>query len=270
MLEEFCSLEELALQDPLGVRNQRTLDQGITMIIDKGLGVRQFQDLLDTAGEYIDFIKLGFGTTVLYPASVLKEKLLIAKRHGITVYPGGTFFEVAFHQNKTKDYLFAMKSLGFSKVEISDGTVELPSNQRLEAVKQARAIGLSVITECGKKAAGSTIHSDELIQTLLSDLNAGSSYVIVEGRESGENVGIYDEKGKIQDEFALLMEQIQPYTMQVIWEAPKKDQQVELMKWFGPNVNLGNIQPDDIYSVESLRRGLRSDTFFWGNREGKQ
>ncbi len=270
MLEEFCSLEELALQDPLGVRNQRASDQGITMIIDKGLGVRQFRDLLDTAGDYIDFIKLGFGTTVLYPSSILQEKLRIAHQHGVTVYPGGTFFEVAFHQNKMKAYLFAMKSLGFNKVEISDGTVNLPTDQRRESILQARSIGLSVITECGKKAAGSTIDPEELIQTLLSDLQAGSSYVIVEGRESGENVGIYDEKGNIQDGYSLLMEQIQPYTKQVIWEAPKKDQQVELMKWYGPNVNLGNIQPDDIYSVESLRRGLRSDTFFWGNREGKQ
>ncbi|MEW9669603.1 phosphosulfolactate synthase [Ammoniphilus sp. 3BR4] len=264
MSEEFCSLEELTLHDPLGLRKSRRALQGITMIIDKGLGLGQFQDLLDTAGNYIDYIKLGFGTTALYPPRVLQAKLRMAKQYNVDVYPGGTFFEVAYHQGKTREYILSMKKLGFTKLEISDGTVDLPIVARRDAILQARQADFDVITECGKKIAGSQIDAEELITTLLSDLQAGARFVIIEGRESGENVGIYDQNGCIQDNFSSILKEIRPYLEHIIWEAPKKNQQVELINSFGPNVHLGNIPPDEIYAVESLRRGLRSDTFFWG------
>ncbi|RXT13772.1 phosphosulfolactate synthase [Ammoniphilus sp. CFH 90114] len=266
MSEEICSLEDLDLQDPLGVRERRMPKRGITMIIDKGLGIAQFQDLLDTAGSYIDFVKLGFGTTALYPPQILQAKIRMAQQYKVDVYPGGTFFEVAFHHGKIRKYLSSMQQLGFTKLEISDGTVDLPEETRREAIYLAKDLGLDVITECGKKAAGSLIEVEGLMKTLLSDLQAGSSFVIIEGRESGENVGIYDEKGKFHDDFVSIMKEIRPFNSQVIWEAPKKSQQVELINSFGPNVNLGNIPPDEIFSLESLRRGLRSDTFFWDAR----
>lgn len=264
MSDEFCSLHDLALHDPLGERAGKVHRKGITMIIDKGLGRYQFQDLLETAGAYIDFIKLGFGTTALYPSPLLKSKIEWAKACHLDIYPGGTFFEVAFQQGKTESYFLNMKQLGFTKVEISDGTITIPSEERLKAISTAKELGLDVITEYGKKASGSLIECKEMIETISSDLEQGASFVIIEGRESGENVGIYDKTGEIQESFKLMLESVVPYQKNIIWEAPKKNQQVELIHWFGPNVNLGNIAPEEILSVESLRRGLRSDTFFLG------
>jgi phosphosulfolactate synthase len=250
------------INDPLGERKQREPNQGVTMVIDKGLGVHHFKDLLENAGNYVDFVKLGFGTTALYPLKVLKDKIELAKKYGVDIYPGGTFFEVAFYRKETVYYFETMKELGFSKIEISDGTIELSAGDRLNAIQTAKKSGFDVITEYGKKTAGSTVDLHCLITTLEADLNAGASFVIVEGRESGENVGIYDSAGKMQEDFPILVKNLLPYNQQIIWEAPKKQQQVELMHWFGPNVHLGNIAPEEIYSVEALRRGLRSDTFY--------
>lgn len=264
MSDEFCSLHDLALHDPLGERDGNVHRKGKTMIIDKGLGRYQFQDLLETAGAYIDFVKLGFGTTALYPSPLLQSKIEWAKACQLDIYPGGTFFEVAFQQRKMENYFFNMKQLGFTKIEISDGTISIPSDERLRAISTAKEMGLDVITEYGKKAAGSQVEWNEMLETIISDLEQGASYVIIEGRESGENVGIYDRSGEIQESFRLMMNTIVPYQNHIIWEAPKKNQQVELIHWFGPNVNLGNIAPEEILSVESLRRGLRSDTFFLG------
>ncbi|MBP1934170.1 phosphosulfolactate synthase [Ammoniphilus resinae] len=251
-----------SLHDPAGERLKPAKDKGITMVIDKGLGVRRLEDLLDTASSYLDFIKLGFGTTALYPIHVLKEKIQLAKAHHVPMYPGGTFFEIAFYQNKLKEYLTNARELGFTKIEISDGTIHLNLDQRQYAIQLARSFGFDVITEYGKKLAGSTIEIQSLIETIENDLSAGAQLIIVEGRESGENVGIYDGRGNLRSDFSELIEQLKPYQSYLIWEAPKKNQQVELITRFGPNVHLGNIAPDEIFSVESLRRGLRSDTFF--------
>jgi len=266
MSEEFYSLHELALRDPLGARDGQSPHRGKTMLIDKGLGIHSFKDLLETAGEYIDYVKLGFGTAALYPASVLETKLSLAKEYQVAVYPGGTFFEVAFKHGKVKEYIIQMNQLGFTKIEVSDGTIDISEQDRQKSIALAKEMGFDVITEYGKKLDGSHVELVTMTQTISSDLAAGASYVIIEGRESGENVGIYQNNGKIQDQFEQIAEAVSPYQEVVIWEAPKKNQQVELMKWFGPNVNLGNIAPEEIYSVESLRRGLRSDTFFLPTR----
>jgi phosphosulfolactate synthase len=263
MSAEFYSLCNQSLTDPSGVRGKDSR-QGITMVIDKGLGGNQFHDLLDTAGAYIDYVKLGFGTTALYPHHVLEQKLQLATKFGVQLYPGGTFFEVAHHQQMMEDYFETMKQIGFSKIEISDGTIELRSQDRQDAIQLAKEYGFDVITEYGKKTAGSVVEVNALLETIVQDLSCGSGYIIIEGRESGENVGIYDNNGSVHEEFFLLVDQLKPFSNHIIWEAPKKSQQVELMNWFGPNVHLGNIAPEEVYSVESLRRGLRSDTFFLG------
>lgn len=267
MFDEFYSLHDLALQDPLGDRDGNSHHKGITMIIDKGLGRYQFQDMLETAGAYIDFIKLGFGTTALYPYPLLQLKIEWTKACQLDIYPGGTFFEVAYQQGKMERYFFHMKQLGFTKIEISDGTISIPLLERLKAIAIAKEFGLDVITEYGKKVTGSQVEWKEMMETISSDLEQGASYVIIEGRESGEDVGIYDSNGEIQESFKLMLDTVSPFQKEIIWEAPKKNQQVDLIQWFGPNVNLGNIAPEEIMSLESLRRGLRSDTFFLDRRE---
>src|SRR5699024_2102544 len=130
MTEPICSFHPTTLRDPLGAR-ENSQERGKTMIIDKGLGMRQFEDLLETAAPYIDYIKLGFGTAILYPAHILENKLALADRFQVAMYPGGTFFEAAFKQNQVSVYLEKIKQLGFTKMEISDGTMDIPSEDRV-------------------------------------------------------------------------------------------------------------------------------------------
>lgn len=255
------SFRGFALRDPLGARD-RGRKLGKTMIIDKGMGLRQFEDVLETAAPYIDFIKLGFGTAALYPDRILKEKIALANQFQIALYPGGTFFEVAFARGKVPFYYEEMRRVGFSTIEISDGTIDMSPEERERSIRLAKEMDFDVITEYGKKVDGSHIELEQLLRTIQADLSMGASYVIIEGRESGENVGIFEQNGEIQPEFQKIAEAVDVYRDAIIWEAPKKSQQVKLMEWFGPNAHLGNIAPQDIFSVESLRRGLRSDTFF--------
>ncbi|CEH30525.1 Putative phosphosulfolactate synthase [Aneurinibacillus migulanus] len=251
------------LADPAGERVDKSKDFGLTMIIDKGIGLASFEEFLQLAGQYVDYIKLGFGTTVLYPPEILQKKLLLAQKSGVALYPGGTLFEIAYYQGVLTSYLDSIEKLGFSYLEISDGTIELPASERHNMIREITARGFTVITECGKKAGGSHLSVEDLHKTLYSDLEQGASHVIVEGRESGTDVGIYDKKGRIDPEFLTAVEQAIPGDVRkrLIWEAPKKNQQIELLRFWGRNVNMGNIQFEDAYNLECLRRGLRFDTF---------
>jgi phosphosulfolactate synthase len=250
-----------SLEDPSACRLKKPRKSGLTMIMDKGLGVSCFKDFLETSSMHIDYIKLGFGTSALYPIPVLEKKISLAKQYGVPIYPGGTFFEVAYLQGKLKEYFCQIKQLGFEAVEISDGTISLPREKRKQVIQLAKEMGFDVLTECGKKISGSTLELLQIRETLFEDLKNGATYMIVEGRESGENVGIYNSEGEADEEFITsVTESLEEYTDYLIWEAPKKNQHVTFISQFGFNVNLGNVSPSDIFSVEALRRGLRSDT----------
>jgi len=255
------------LLDPSGERANRPEDFGLTMVIDKGIGLSSFEECLQLAGQYVDYIKLGFGTAVLYSPELLRKKLLLAKKSGVVLYPGGTLFEIAYYQGVLQNYLDSLAKIGFNYVEISDGTIELVTSERRRMIREITARGFTVITECGKKAGGSYLSVEDLQQTLYSDLEQGASYVIVEGRESGTNVGIYDKQGQIDTEFLTTVEKAIPADIRkrLIWEAPQKKQQIELLRFWGRNVSMGNIQFEDIYNLECLRRGLRFDTFILGH-----
>lgn len=230
------------------------------MVIDKGLGLAQTADLLELAGAHIDYIKLGFGTAALYPEAILRQKIQQIRTAGIQVYPGGTFLEVALVQGRLDAYLDRAKALGFTCIEVSDGTIQLPPALRRQAIAAAGRRGFRVITEVGKKEAGSYLDPDEALTLIASDLQAGAAKVIVEGRESGADTGIFDKAGQVM---ADALEQIAaglPDPSVLMWEAPLKSQQEELIARFGPNVCLGNIAPADVVALEALRRGLRGDT----------
>lgn len=249
------------LQDPTGKRSGKPRISGKTMVIDKGLGLRSFEDLLESAADYIDIVKIGFGTSSLYPLRLLKQKIELAKAHDICIIPGGTFLEVAVTKQVTDDFFRLVDKMGFSGVEISDGTIDMNRELRDELIDRAAGSGLRVFTEYGKKCWGSRISCEDLVCTVLRDLDQGAELVTVEGRESGAGVGIYDETGACRDEEIIeVLDQI-PNPESLLWEAPQKSQQVHLIKLLGAEVNLGNISPQDIYAVEALRRGLRSDTF---------
>ncbi|GBF32978.1 phosphosulfolactate synthase [Desulfocucumis palustris] len=245
---------------PLGDRLARPRVQGLTMILDKGVGLGETRDLLNTSGEYVDLIKLGFGTTALYKDNILEEKIELVKSYGIDIYPGGTFLEVALLQNKLEEFLYLAKSLGFTCIEVSDGTISLSPEVRERAIVRAGDMGFKVLTEVGKKVGECNPPVPVMAEMIKTDLKNGAFRVILEGRESGINVGLYDQHGNfIKDDLDMLLAEIEDPRI-IIWEAPQKDQQLELINRFGPNVNLGNIAPDEIMALEALRVGLRADT----------
>lgn len=250
------------LVNPTGKRQSKPRTGGITMVIDKGLGSHAFADLLETAEAHIDLIKLGFGTAALYPEDVLSRKIRLAALAGVPVMPGGTFLEAAVTAGLEDRYLEQIAALGFTAVEVSDGTIQLDRALRTRLIREGCRLGLTVYTEYGKKCWGSRIETDELIETVLCDLEAGAELVTVEARESGVGVGIFDESGKCRDEEVQSVLEGIPSPSLLLWEAPQKNQQVHLMELLGPDVNLGNIAPQDVISLEALRRGLRSDSFF--------
>jgi phosphosulfolactate synthase len=245
---------------PLGSREMKPRKRGLTMIIDKGIGIGETRDLLKINHEHVDFIKLGFGTPALYAGGTLEEKIQLVRSYNIDIYPGGTFFEVALRQNKVGEFLAKCKSLGFTAIEISDGTISMSREVRERAIFMAAEMGFTVLTEVGKKNNGPEISVHTLARQALSDLKAGAYRVIMEGRECGLNVGLYNAKGKMMDEHMQVMLDMIDDPSFIIWEAPLKIQQQDLITRFGPNVNLGNIPPQEVLALEALRVGLRADT----------
>lgn len=248
------------LEFPVLGRNTKPRTTGLTMVIDKGLGYTETEELLELASDYIDFIKLGFGTSALYSADLLRKKIELVKSYQVDIFPGGTFLEIAVLQGKLREYLHITKELGYTAVEVSDGTINMSPEIRESAIKRASDMGLTVLSEVGKKDERDHVESTCLPEIIARDLKAGAYKVIVEGRESGKGVVIYDAKGEIKsDELSVLMEGIEDCSA-ILWEAPLKQQQHELITVFGPNVNLGNIQPNEVLALEALRLGLRGDT----------
>lgn len=268
------------LHDPSGQRkvlephasalsSDRVAGRGRTMVIDKGLGRNSFMDLIETAADYIDCVKFGFGTATLYKPELLLYKIELAKRHGILVMPGGTLLESAVQQDVVPAFFDSVSSLGFNGIEVSDGTIELSRTKRTELIQEGIKRGLRVVTEYGKKLSGSLIDASDLAVTADADWEAGAELVTVEARESGVDVGLFDENGECREDVIEAVLKFVPDTKRLLWEAPLKQQQVTLLHKFGSDVHLGNIPPSDVLSLETMRRGLRSDTFGFGNKEKK-
>lgn len=248
------------ISDPLEGRLAKPRRLGITMVIDKGLGLAATEGILGTAHPFVDFWKLPFGTAALYPAALLRAKIALIRRYGVEVYPGGTFLEVAVLQNTVDAFLDRCQEIGFTAIEVSDGSIPLPLEERRGLIAKGRARGFRVLSEVGKKDPRAKMSSSQIQRAVEEDLAAGSEYIIVEGRESGTGVGVYGKHGEIQeDELQKVLHGVGDL-QKIIWEAPQKAQQQEFILRFGPNVNLGNIPPEELLALEALRRGLRGDT----------
>jgi phosphosulfolactate synthase len=254
--KSFDSVFEL----PVPGRTKKPRQNGVTMIIDKGLGLHATQDLMEMAGDYIDFQKFTFGTSAFINRGLIEEKVELLKRHDVSTMPGGTFMEVALWQKQYPEYLKRCQEIGFDAVEISDGTIEIDLETRKDCIKRAIDMGFIVLTEVGKKNPDEKKALDLMHREIASDLECGAFKVIVEAREAGKGVGIYDADGKVkQDEIDAILAGVDDPT-KLEWEAPIKSQQQALILRFGPNVNLGNVPPADILALEALRCGLRGDT----------
>lgn len=249
-----------AMADPSGVRTRKPRTTGLTMVMDKGLGANAFTDLLSTAHEHIDIIKLGFGTAAVTPTPLLSWKLDTARQYGVMVMPGGTFLEYAVVKGMVEPFFHMMKETGFTGIEVSDGTIALPRQKRNELIQRAREEGFFVCSEYGKKAASSTFIWDDVVEAFNEDIAHGSEWMTLEGRESGAGVGVYDEHGGCDTEMVSMIAEAVHSPQRLMWESPRKEQQTAILRTLGPQANLGNIAPDDIIACEALRRGLRSDT----------
>lgn len=244
-------------------REQAPRKSGLTMVIDKGLGISSTSDLLEICGSLIDHWKCTFGTSAFVPTDVLRRKLLYLTSHGVMTYPGGTLLEVAIVRSSCRIFMQHAHMLGFSAVEISDGTIPLPLHRRRNVIRCAIDHGLTPITEVGKKDPAQQPTALQLADQALQDIEWGAAYVTVEARESGQGIGIFEENGAVRvDDVDVIRERMGSLVDRLIWEAPLKNQQAFLIQQFGPNVNLGNIPPGEVLALESLRAGLRFETFY--------
>ena len=230
---------------------------GITMMMDKGMSLRETENFIEANGEYTDVAKFGFGTSMITPN--LKEKIKLYKSAGIKPYFGGTLFEVFIARNKFNEYRKLLDKFDLDLCEVSDGSIILGHDKKLEYI-QKLAKDRTVMSEVGSKDAGIIISPAKWIKMMSTELEAGSWKVIAEGRESG-NVGVFRPNGTAHTYLInKIIAKIDP--ADILWEAPKKTQQVWFIRLFGANVNLGNIAPNEVISLETLRLGLRGDTFF--------
>ena len=237
-------------------RSQKPRNSGLSMVMDKGLALREVEDFLEVAAAYTDIVKLGFGTGILTPR--LDEKLKLYKEAGIPVYFGGTLFEAFLVRNQLDDYRRLLEKTGVTHIEISDGSLELAHDEKCELIAEF-AKNYTVLSEVGSKDADKIIPPYEWIEQMETELAAGAWKVIGEARESG-TVGIFRNSGEVRS--GLVAEIIRKIPIQdVIWEAPQKAQQVWFMQLYGSNVNLGNIAPQEVIPLETLRLGLRGDSF---------
>jgi phosphosulfolactate synthase len=228
-------------------------DGGLTHVLDKGLGPRAWEDLLDTAGDYIDIVKLGWGTA--WVTSNLERKLEVLRDKPVVI--GGTFFEVVYARGKLDEYKGWLTAHGIEHVEISDGTLEIPRDRKLELIAEF-ARDFTVLSEVGSKDSEVVFAPYEWVQWIQEELEAGAWKVITESREGG-TAGIFRPSGEMRtglvDEIAHSID-----VSDLVWEAPTKASQAWFVKHFGPEVNLGNIPPDEVIPLETLRLGLRGDT----------
>ena len=240
----------------LPFRPEKPRDKGITMVMDKGLSLSEAENLVSSSGHLIDFVKLGFGTSLI--TGNLAKKIEFYHSSNIKVYLGGTLFEAFVIRNAFHEYRKLLDTLKLNTVEISDGSMVMSMDDKCNYISRL-AKDFLVISEVGSKDANVHIETADWVKLMKAELQAGSWKVIAEARESG-NVGIYDAGGKANTGMiGEISSHIDPNL--IIWEAPIKTQQVWFIKQFGSNVNLGNIASNEVIALETLRLGLRGDTF---------
>ncbi|PIQ20814.1 MAG: phosphosulfolactate synthase [Cytophagales bacterium CG18_big_fil_WC_8_21_14_2_50_42_9] len=237
-------------------RDAKPREKGYTMAMDKGLSIREVEDFIEVAGEYVDIVKLGWSTSYVVPN--LQGKLDAYKAAGIPVYFGGTLFEAFVIRNQFEEYRRILDKYDLQFAEVSDGSIELNHDEKCNYIRTLTS-QVTVLSEVGSKDDTKIIPPYKWIGLMQAELDAGAWKVIGEAREGG-NVGLFRSTGEVRSG---LVEEILtkiPFE-KIIWEAPQKEQQVWFVKLLGANVNLGNISPSEVVPLETIRLGLRGDTF---------
>jgi len=244
-------------------RVSKPRNHGITMVMDKGLSVEEAANFLSASSPYVDFVKLGFGTSYVTPR--LRDKIELYQSFGIPVYFGGTLFEAFLIRNQFNDYVNLCEEYRISHMEVSDGSITIPHSEKCGYIEKLTKHGV-VLSEVGSKDAANIMAPYKWIEQMRAELEAGASYVIAEAREAG-NVGLYRDSGEVRQ--GLVNEILtQIPAEKILWEAPQKSQQLYFLELVGCNANLGNIAPTEVIPLEAMRIGLRGDTFhLYLNRE---
>ena len=238
-------------------RSEKPRKAGVTMMMDKGLSLREVENFIQASGHLTDVVKLGFGTAMV--TNQLEEKIKLYKEANIRPYFGGTLFEVFFARGMHEDYIRLCDKYDLDLAEVSDGSIIIDHDEKCELIHEM-AKNRTVLSEVGSKDSGIIISPTKWIKMMSTELEAGSWKVIAEGREAG-NVGVFRPNGTAHTYLInRIIAQVDPND--ILWEAPIKKQQVWFIKLFGSNVNLGNIAPNEMIPLECLRLGLRGDTFF--------
>ena len=259
---DICSMNYTLNNIP--ERTQKPRNSGITMVMDKGLSIREIEDFLEVSGTHTDIVKLGWATSYVTPN--LEKKLQVYKEAGIPTYFGGTLFEAFAIRNQFDDYRRVLDKYGMQYAEVSDGSMDIPHDEKCEYIRKLSE-QVTVISEVGSKDAAKIFAPYKWIALMKAEIEAGSWKVIAEAREGG-NVGIYRDSGEVREGLVdEILTQIPAET--IIWEAPIKAQQVWFIKLIGTNVNLGNIAPAEVIPLETIRLGLRGDTFSHFLDQGK-
>ncbi|MVT10935.1 phosphosulfolactate synthase [Chitinophaga tropicalis] len=237
-------------------RTSKPRNNGLTMVMDKGLSLEEAKNFLSVASPHVDILKLGFGTSFVTPN--LREKIEVYRSANIPVYFGGTLFEAFLIRNQFDEFVSVIKDYGINHVEVSDGSITIPHAEKCGYIEKLSKYG-TVLSEVGSKDAEHIIPPYKWIELMSAELSAGATYVIAEARESG-NVGIYRGTGEVRE--GLVQEILtQIPAEKIIWEAPQKAQQLYFLELIGCNANLGNLAPHEVISLEAMRVGLRGDTF---------
>lgn len=237
-------------------RASKPREEGLTMVMDKGLSLNEAENMVALKSELTDIVKLGFGTSLL--TRFIDKKINLYQKSGMMVYTGGTLFEAFVIRNQFDDFCKLMDKLKLEMVEVSDGSISINHDVKCEYI-QKLSKNFRVISEIGSKDESIILDDSQWISFMKKELDAGSWKVIAEAREGG-NVGMFDPNGNIKKDLIDKITSDIPVD-KILWEAPQKKQQVWFINSFGANVNLGNISPNDIISLECLRLGLRGDTF---------
>jgi len=247
------------LSDPIPGRGVKPRDTGWTVISDHGLSINEAKDLCDMAGEYIERVKFPFATTVVLKERIVREKLSIYTSNSMEANLGGTCTEIAMYQGVYTRFLDRALDLGFTAIEISDGTIDMSDDARRQAVEMASRKGFKVYTEVGKKDVDKQLPLAEMIRQVKRDVSYDIVGVTIESRGSASGIGVYEKDGSVKvDDVDAIVSAVDP--RKLIWEAPTKSGQEFFITYLGNNVNLANVRPAEVISCECLRRGLRSDT----------
>ena len=237
-------------------RTKKPRQTGFTMAMDKGLSVREAEDFVSIAADHVDIVKLGWGTSFVTPN--VQDKIKVYKDAGLPCYFGGTLFEAFIIRDQFDDYRKVLDKFGMSYAEVSDGSIDLEHDKKLEYINKLSG-QVTVLSEVGSKDADKIIPPYKWIELMQKELDAGAWKVIGEAREGG-NVGLFRSTGEVRS--GLVQEILTKIPFEkIIWEAPQKAQQVWFIKLLGANVNLGNIAPNEVIPLETIRLGLRGDTF---------